>query len=100
LTREQKNLAERIIGEKAEAIQKLESNNRQMEERLSRLESELGRLEQKSAKDKQKKGAIEDEVERYRSQRVDDAMLIERLRKENESVKQGANEIIGVLASL
>jgi hypothetical protein len=53
-----------------------------MEERMKRMEEEFKRLELRQNKDKERRGVIEDEVERYRSQRVDDAMLIDKLRSQ------------------
>ena len=57
----------------------------------------MQRLESKTVNECEKSVTIQGEFERMRSMRVDDAMLIEKLRYSLSEVQDSLNEIIGVM---
>eukprot|EP00347_Sterkiella_histriomuscorum_P015674 403356124 len=97
--KDQKYMAEKILGEKVEKNREMEIQRVKLEEKLKRLESDIGKLENNQGVEKQKQGQIQGEIERFRSQRVDDSMLIEKLRLNLDQSKSGLNELIGVISS-
>lgn len=78
--RDQKISAERLLLEKAESIKYQEEEIVKREEKIRRWEHEISRLESKVIKESEKSMTIQGEFERMRSMRLDDAMLIEKLR--------------------
>lgn len=56
-------------------------------------------LEKKAVKATEKSSSLQSEYERLRSLRVDDALLIERLRTQQNEIRDSINELIGALAA-
>ena len=57
----------------------------------------MQRLESKTVQETEKSLNVHGEIERMRSMRVDDAILIEKLKSEQCEVQDSLNEIIGVM---
>ena len=66
--------------EKADNIRAQEEEIIKREDKIKRWEREIQRLENKASKETEKSMTMQGEFERMRSMRLDDAMLIERLR--------------------
>lgn len=98
--REQRQLAEKVLGENVEKNRTLEAERTRLAEKVSRLETELAKLEEESGREKNSKERVLGEVERFRSERVDDALLIEQLRENQAAARVKINEMVGVFSSL
>lgn len=59
----------------------------------------MQRLENKAVKESEKSINIQGEYERLRSTRVDDALLIERLRSQLQEIQDLVNELIGTFST-
>ena len=59
----------------------------------------MQRLEQKLSKENEKTSTVQTDVERLRTQKVDDALLIDRLKGSLDTLRDSLNELIGVLSS-
>ena len=56
------------------------------EDKIKRWEHEMQRLENKAVKETEKSMSVQGEFERMRSMRVDDALLIERIRGQQTEI--------------
>lgn len=72
--------------ERAESIKIQEEEISKREDKLRRWEREIQRLESKAIKENEKSITFQNEMERLRSTRVDDALLIEKLRAQLSDV--------------
>lgn len=68
--------------EKTESIKLKEEEISKREDKIRRWEREMQRLESKTVMEAEKNLTTQSEFERMRSMRVDDAILIERLKSE------------------
>ena len=57
----------------------------------------MQRLETKTVQETEKSMTVQGEIERMRSMRVDDAILIEKLKSQQCEMQDSLNEIIGVM---
>ncbi|CDW87983.1 UNKNOWN [Stylonychia lemnae] len=97
--REQKNLAERVLDDKSFKLREIEVEKLKLDDKVRRLESELGKLETRFSRDKDRSTSVQEELDRLRGQRVDDALLIESLRASQENLRTGMNDLIGIFSS-
>ena len=80
MLKEQKSIAERLLAERADNIRMQEDEIYKREDKLKRWEKEMSRLESKANKESEKSTSLQQDYERLRAMRVDDALLIEKLR--------------------
>lgn len=57
----------------------------------------MQRMETKTVKETEKSMTVQSEMERMRSMRVDDAILIEKIKSELCEVQDALNDIIGIM---
>ena len=69
-----------MLAERAENIRYQEQEILTREDKIRRWEREMERLENKAIKETEKRICIQSENERLRTTKIDDSMLIERLR--------------------
>lgn len=65
---------------------------------MRRWEREVSRLEDRAVKETEKSMCIQSENDRLRTTKIDDAMVIERLRSSHCAIQDHVNEIVGVLS--
>ena len=65
---------------------------------MRRWEREVSRLEDRAVKETEKSMCIQSENDRLRTTKIDDAMVIERLRNSHSDIQDHVNEIFAVLA--
>ena len=95
--RDQKGQLERLLAERAEALRRLEEELGFREEKVRRWEREVSRLEDRAVKETEKSMCIQSENDRLRTTKIDDAMVIERLRSSQGAVQEHVNEIVAVI---
>ncbi len=59
----------------------------------------MHRLESRVSKESEKSMTIQGEFDRMRSMRLDDAMMIEKLRSSQNDIQDSLNEVIGVMTT-
>ena len=69
-----------MLADKVESLRQQEEDISKREDKIRRWERERQRLDSKALQEGEKNLTLQGEFERMRSMRVDDAMLIERLR--------------------
>ncbi len=57
----------------------------------------MQRMETRTVKETEKSMTVQSEIERMRSMRVDDAILIEKIKSELCEVQDALNDIIGIM---
>ena len=92
-------MQERLLAERAENIRLQEDEIAKREDKLRRWEREMQRLESQVARETDKATSVQSDYERLRSMRVDDALLIEKLRAAQTEVQDQLNELVGCLAA-
>ena len=91
--------ANNIVGDLNRTIEAKERELLKSQESLKRWEDEVSRLETNEKNKQVKVEALERDFDRVKSQQVDDAMLIEKLRVKENTVKEQINGIIGKITS-
>lgn len=96
--RDQKAQLERLLGDRSEALRRLEEEIGFREEKVRRWEREVSRLEDRAVKETEKSMCVQSENDRLRTTKIDDAMVIERLRNSHRDIQEHVSEIVAVLA--
>jgi DNA repair ATPase RecN len=94
-----KEIAERVLEERGSILKTLEQEITRKTENLTRWEGEVKRLENALENKETNNASLKGEFDRAREQRVDDAMLIDRLRQHQSDALGVVNEMVGKIAN-
>lgn len=90
-----KSVLEKVLEERSSLVKTLEDELKRNKQQLERWEKEVARLEGALGNKENNTLSIKGEFERVREQRVDDAMMIDRMRAVQSDAIAIVNQIVG-----